>query len=452
MSTSLANLNINQTSANQGTGIDVTSVVDQIIYSEQAPERIWQQQQVSLATQASSLNSLSSGLQALQTQLFSLTDLAGSFSSQMVSSSQPGIVTASVQSGAANGVHSLVVQNLATVSSYYTDPVASSSTTLASGTISVRVGAASHDITIDSSNNTLDKLATYINSQDYGVQASVINDASGARLALVSKTSGAAGDLNVTANSTGLKFHKSAAGVDAQFTVDGVPLTSGTNTVASAIPGVTLNLLSAAPSTPVTLTVAANTAAATQAISNFVSAYNSVMTAVNSQFKADANSSAGPLASNSALRSLQSSLLSDATFSIAGNNGIVNLASLGVDMANDGTLSVDTAKLNDSLTNHFAAVQNFFQSVSSDGFATNVKSNLKSLVDPSSGLMALNLNENTSNQKMLSQMINDFEDRLTLRRQLLTTQYSQVDAMLRAYPLMIQQIQAQINSIQSTSK
>jgi len=452
MSTSLANLNMNQTSATQGTGIDVTSIVDQIIYSEQASERIWQQQQASLATQAASLNFLNSGVQALQTALFSLTDLTGSFSSQTVSSSQPSIVAASVQSGAANGVHSLVVQNLATVSSYYTDPVTSSSTTLDSGTISVGVGTASHDITIDSSNNTLDQLAAYINLQDYGVQASVINDANGARLALVSKTSGAAGDLNVTANSSGLNFHKSAAGVDAQFTVDGVPLTSGTNTVTSAIPNVTLNLLTAAPSTPVTLTIAANTAAVTQAINNFVSAYNSVMTAVNSQFKADANSSAGPLASNSALRSLQSSLLSDATFSIAGNNGIVNLASLGVDMANDGTLSVDTTKLNDALTNHFADVQTFFQSVSADGFATNVKNNLNGLVGPTSGLLALNLNENSSNQKMLTQMINDFEDRLTLRRQLLTTQYSQVDTMLRQYPLMVQQIQAQINSISSLGK
>jgi len=445
-------MNINQTAATQGTGIDVTSIVDQIIYSEQASERIWQQQQASLATQAASLNFLNSGVQALQTALFSLTDLTGSFSSQTVSSSQPSIVAASVQSGAANGVHSLVVQNLATVSSYYTDPVTSSSTTLDSGTISVGVGTASHDITIDSSNNTLDQLAAYINSQDYGVQASVINDVSGARLALVSKTSGAAGDLNVTANSSGLNFHKSAAGVDAQFTVDGVPLTSGTNTVTSAIPNVTLNLLTAAPSTPVTLTIAANTAAVTQAINNFVSAYNSVMTAVNSQFKADANSSAGPLASNSALRSLQSSLLSDATFSIAGNNGIVNLASLGVDMANDGTLSVDTTKLNDALTNHFADVQTFFQSVSADGFATNVKNDLNGLVGPTSGLLALNLNENSSNQKMLTQMINDFEDRLTLRRQLLTTQYSQVDTMLRQYPLMVQQIQAQINSISSLGK
>ena len=445
-------MNINQTAATQGTGIDVTSIVDQIIYSEQASERIWQQQQASLATQAVSLNFLNSGVQALQTALFSLTDLTGSFSSQTVSSSQPSIVAASVQSGAANGVHSLVVQNLATVSSYYTDPVTSSSTTLDSGTISVGVGTASHDITIDSSNNTLDQLAAYINLQDYGVQASVINDANGARLALVSKTSGAAGDLNVTANSSGLNFHKSATGVDAQFTVDGVPLTSGTNTVTSAIPNVTLNLLTAAPSTPVTLTITANTAAVTQAINNFVSAYNSVMTAVNSQFKADANSSAGPLASNSALRSLQTSLLSDATFSIAGNNGIVNLASLGVDMANDGTLSVDTTKLNDALTNHFADVQTFFQSVSADGFATNVKNNLNGLVGPTSGLLALNLNENSSNQKMLTQMINDFEDRLTLRRQLLTTQYSQVDTMLRQYPLMVQQIQAQINSISSLGK
>ena len=51
------------------------------------------------------------------------------------------------------------------------------------------------------------------------------------------------------------------------------------------------------------------------------------------------------LAGDSSLRSLQSSLLADATYSLAGNNGLVNLASLGVNMNDDGTLTVDNTKL-----------------------------------------------------------------------------------------------------------
>jgi flagellar hook-associated protein 2 len=303
---------------------------------------------------------------------------------------------------------------------------------------------------IDNTNNTLDTLASYINSKNYGMQASVIMDAGGARLALVSATSGAAGDLNVTSNTSGLVLHKSADGADAQFSVDGVPLTSGSNTVTGAIAGVTLNLVQQS-NTPIMLTIAADVNRATQAINSFVSSYNSVITSINGQFATDASGQAGTLANNSALRTVQSSLLADVTFAIKDNNGIVNLASMGVDMQNDGTLTVDNAALQDALSHHYADLKTFFSSVSSSGFASNFKSNLRGLIEPSTGLIALNLNENSAVQKMLTDQINDLEDRLANTRQLLTTQYSNVDAMLREYPLIVQQIQTQLG-ILSTGK
>lgn len=445
----MVNLNINQSSANQGSGIDVTSVVDQIIYAEQAPERIWQQQQLVLAQQASALNSLSSGMGALKDKVLALTDLSGVLNAQTAVSSQPGLVSASAQSSAASGVHALVVNHLATVSSYYTDSVASSSTTLAHGTFNLSVGQGSNTITVDGGNDTLDKLAAYINSHDYGVQASVLNDANGARLALVSKTIGATGDLNVADNVTGLVFQKSADGVNASFTLDGIPLGSANNTVSSVLPGVTLNLLAANPASPVTLTIAPDTARVTQAFSDFVSAYNSIIGSINSQFKASDQGSAGPLASNSSLRSLQNSLLSDVSYSVTGNNGLVNLASLGIDMQNDGTLTVDSAKLSSVLSSHFADVQNFFQSVNAGGFGNHFSSDLNAQTSTTTGLLSLNLTENSSNQKILANQISDFEDRLVFRRQFLINQYSQVDTMLRQYPLLLEQITSQLGTTSS---
>lgn len=86
-------INLSQTSATQGAGIDVTSIVDQIIFTEQAPERIWQQQQLALAAQTSSLNSLSSGVNALKAKVLALSDLTGVFSSQLATSSLPGLAT-----------------------------------------------------------------------------------------------------------------------------------------------------------------------------------------------------------------------------------------------------------------------------------------------------------------------------------------------------------------------
>jgi len=443
----MANISLNQTTSTQGTGIDVSSIVDQIIFAEQAPERIWQQQQIALAAQTSSLNSLSTGVNALKDKIQALSDLSGVFAAQVATSSQPDLVTVSAQSNAVAGVHTLIVNHLATVSSYYTDPVISGSTILTHGILTLTVGQGSNVITIDASNDTLDKLSTYISAHNYGVQASVINDADGARLALVSKTSGVPGDLSVTLNNTGLVFQKSADGTNASFSLDGVPLSSTTNTVSSPLPGVTLNLLAANPAKPVTISVGPDTAGITQAINDFVSAYNSAIGSVNSQFKANANSDAGPLASNSALRSLQGSLLSDVTYSITGNNGLVNLASLGIDLRNDGTLSVDNSQLSTVLSNQFADVKNFFQSGVAGGFGSHFGSDLTALTSPASGLLSLNLKENSANQQALTRQINDLEDRLVDRRQFLVNQYSRVDAMLRQYPLILAQITGQLGSL-----
>ena len=438
-------INLSQTSASQGTGIDVTSVVDQLIYTDQAPERIWQQQQRVLASQAIVLNSLNSGMSRLKDAMFALSDITGAFAGMATTSSDPSQVTASASSDATTGVHTVVIDHLASVSSYYTDAVASSSTTLAHSSFDLSVGGSTKTITIDGTNDTLDKLAAYINANDYGAQASVLNDANGARLALVSKTSGAPGDLGISANGSGLVFHKSADGVNASFTIDGVPLSSTTNTATGVIPGVTLNLLQANPGTPVTVSVAHYTAGIKSALNDFVSAYNAVVKSINQQFTTDSSGNAGSLAGNSALRSLQSSLLSDAAYSIQGT-GIVGLASIGINMENDGTLTIDSSKLDDALANHFSDVQAFFQSTVSGSFGANFASDLSSLTSSTSGLLSANINENTQNQRDLTDRIADFEARLVDRRAFLTNQYSQVDAMLRQYPLLLQQITGQLGT------
>jgi flagellar hook-associated protein 2 len=97
--------------------------------------------------------------------------------------------------------------------------------------------------------------------------------------------------------------------------VDGIPFSSSTNTVAGAIPGITLNLLGAYPGVQVQLAVAPDATQVEQAISTFVGAYNTIVGDLNTQFAYNPNTnSQGPLAGDSALRTLQSSLLTDGTY------------------------------------------------------------------------------------------------------------------------------------------
>jgi len=441
----LGSMGVNSNLAGSGNGIDVTSVVNQILDAERAPEKLWQQQQATLSTQSGALNSLNSSLNALKTATQALTNLSGVVSSNVATSSQTGILTASAQNGAVPGNHLITVAQVATTASAYTDGLADGDTTFQGGTITLQIGNSSTDLVVDSSNNTLSKLADTMNAKQIGVTASVINDATGAHLALVSQTLGQPGDLTITGNTTELAFHKSSSGQNASLTIDGVPISSVTNTVAGAIPGVTLNLATGAPATPVQLTVGPDTAAVSGAISNLVSAYNSVISAINGQYSSSAGSS-GPLAANSSLRSLQSNLLSDVTYAMEGNNGYNSLASLGITMANDGTLSVDSTTLNSVLSSHYADFQNFFQGASTS-FGAHLGADLTDLTSPTQGILNVNLTEITNQQKTLSDSIASFEARLADRQQQLIAEYSRIDAMLRNYPIQLQQINAQLNSL-----
>ena len=224
--------------------------------------------------------------------------------------------------------------------------MANSTTPLAAGTFTLQVGSQpAATITIDATNNTLDGLAAAITNANMGVTASVVNDSNGARLAIVSNTSGAASDLTINNVSSGLTFTKGATGTDASLTVDGVPISSAGNTIANTVAGLTLNLVGAAPNTQVQIAVSPDTTKVTQAVTDFVTAYNTIIQDLTSQFTYNTSTnSAGPFAADAGARLVQTELLSAVTFAGTGNS-FNTLAQLGVSMNNDGTLSVDNAKL-----------------------------------------------------------------------------------------------------------
>jgi flagellar hook-associated protein 2 len=156
-------------------------------------------------------------------------------------------------------------------------------------------------ITVGNSSNTLTTLAAAINSADAGANASVITDSSGSRLSLVSATNGAAGQLTVTSNltdsttSSSLGFNQGPTGKDASLTVDGIPLSSASNTVTNAIAGVTFQLLSADTGTQVQVQITNNDADVSTAVGSLVTAYNAVIKDINAQEGNDASGNPEPL-------------------------------------------------------------------------------------------------------------------------------------------------------------
>jgi flagellar hook-associated protein 2 len=425
--------------------IDVQALLTSAIQADEIPLNNLQQQQSTLQTQMSALQSIQSDVQALSTAVSDLTSTGGSVNSFTTTSSNSSIVTGSADPTATAGTHSIVVNSLATTSSYYTDPVASGNS-ITQGSFDIAVGNnQAVTINVTSSNNDLNDLAASINGQNAGVTATVISDANGSRLALVSNTSGSAGNITISNNTTSLNFNQANPGADASLTVDGVPIDSTSNTVSTVIPGVTLNLNGAAKGTTVNLTVSPDANQATTAINSFVSAWNKVIGDLNSQFDVTSTNTGGPLEADNTLRSIQDQLLSAITASVGGNGGIVNLASIGVNMNDDGTLSVDSGTLANALSNNFNAVQSMLQGAG--GVATFLSNTMSQITDPAQGSLTLDMQGLTQSNTDLTNQITAMQSQLTAQEQSLTNQYAQMEVTLQEMPGLQSQIQQQLTSL-----
>ncbi len=444
--------NVNDAFAGKTSGIDVGTVVSELMQLARQPEVQLQNQQATISAQVLALTSINTQLSTLGDSINSLKDILGVFSQKTTGTSDANIVSAAADNTAIAGTHSVVVSRLATTSSSYSGYLASDAS-LAGTEIDIKYGSdpnnpvSTDTITIPTADTTLQQAASYINSGSFGVTASVMTDAQGSRLVFTSKTSG--GNGNLTVSSSGLSF-TSTAGVDAQLTVDGVPVDSASNTVTGAIQGVTLSLGGADANTTVLLSVQPDTTAASQAISAFVTAYNNVVGSINSQYTVDSSGNEGVLAGDSMLRTLQSSLLGLATTSVSGGS-YVNLQSLGIEMQNDGTLQLNTATLSNALSSNFSGVQTFFQSTTSSGWGQTVSTQMQQLTDSTLGPAAVDITGLNQTSQSLTDQINNFEVRMATEQDQLTAQYDTLNTLLEEYPMQMQEVAAQLGSLPTFS-
>lgn len=451
-------VNLNTTGLGLGAGIDVQSTVASLIAAARAPEQALTDEQTLFQSQTSAITNLNTLLTTLQNAANALQDSSGQLTDRVASSSDTTVLTASAAAGAALGNHTVSVSALATISSVFTTPLTDGNTKFSDGVIQLQIGSSATpvSITVSATNNneTLNSLASYINSnsQSLGVTANVITDANGARLSLVSNTSGQPGNLTVLSNTTGLSFNdpttgnpNAVAGTNAALMVDGVSLSSTSNTVTGAINGVTLNLLGKSSSS-ISLSVNPDVNQAAAAVNSFVSAYNAVAQAINSQFTFAAGASAPPLFSDSALQQVQQTLTTDLNHALTGNGGINCLASIGVNVQQDGTLKVNSGTLTSALQSQFGNVQTFFQQqTGQNGFAVQFSQDLNSLTDPTGGPLNIDLKNIQQSLTSVGNDINDFEARLALQQQALTAEFSQVNSTLQTLPLLLAQITGQLS-------
>jgi flagellar hook-associated protein 2 len=443
----MGTVGLNFGAVNSGSGFDVASTVNQILSIEQAIETPWKTQLTNLQAQDTALSTFGTHLATLASSLQTLTDFSGVFASKQGSSSDTNVVALTSASNTATaGSHTILVNHLAQTSSEYSDRITNASDTL-SGSLTIRIGSGpTQTITIDSSNNSLQLLAASINAASIGVTASVVKDTNGSRLSLVSTTSGAAGQitlggtLNDDTTGSAIAFQQGLQGIDASLNVDGLDTTSATNTVAGLIPGVTFQLLSVSANAnqPVQVQITNDNSSIEQAMSSFVSAYNTVISDIKTQEGKDSSGNPEPLYGDPTIALIQSQL-TQGLLSGSASGSIKSLQQLGISVDQFGKLSLDASALDSALNTSFTDVEGFLQN--SDSFGQSFTKTLNGLSSTSTkGVVYLALQQNSAQEAALNTSISDQEARIADDKVRLTNELNRANQILQSIPDQVNQI------------
>lgn len=370
-----------------GSNLDVNGIVSQLMAIERRPLALLDQKEAGFQARLSAYGVLKGALSSFQTAMQALKTLA-KFQSYTATAADPAIFSASADSSAAAGSYAIVVGTLAQAHVVKAGGLASDTAASSTGTIQIRVGnGATTTVTIDATNNTLRGVRDAINAANAGVSATIVNDGSATpyRLVLTAAASGAAQTIQITNNLDAGELkdaidNRTTAqdAQDAALTVNGVAVTSASNTVDGAIPGVSLKLLKIGATT---LTVANDAAGVRSAVQSFVKAYNDINQAIADLTSYDpATSKAGLLLGDFAVTRVQAQIRATLSTALTGLSGnVTRLSQIGVAFQTDGSLALDSAKLTAALDANFGDIGGLFaaQGKSSNALLTFVSSTTK---------------------------------------------------------------------------
>lgn len=369
------------TSAGIGSGLDVASLVTQLVAAERAaPDARIATAQSRAQTSLSAIGAFRSALAAFQDAAKALRD--GGATKLAATSSNLTLLSATAGSTAAAGSYSVEVVQLAKAHKLASGAYASSSTPVGSGKLSISVGGDAFEVTIGTGDTSLSAIRDAINgaSDNTGVRASLLNTTAGVRLTLSSNATGQDGAIEVTATDlAGLPIAPTGSGLDAlnytagnpqlsqvdpaqnaKIRIDNFDFESSTNVFTDAVDGVSFAAVKAEPGTTFNVTVDVDSEAAKTAVQNFVTRYNVLNATISTYTRYDpATQTGGALLGDSTVRGLaqQARAVLSAT---VGSGTYQNLAQVGITGWTDGSYKLDAAKFSEAYKADPAAVSALF--------------------------------------------------------------------------------------------
>ncbi|XMB50473.1 flagellar filament capping protein FliD [Pseudomonas fluorescens] len=439
-----------------GSGYDTQGIVKALVGAEKAPKQsqITKQQTVT-TTQLSAVGSVKSALEAYRAAITKLNS-AASFNGLAATTSDDKTVKATLGDGASSGKYVLKVDNLATsskvTSKAFTGAAAVANPGEENQTLTINQSGKSYNVVI-TGGSTLQQVRESINTQlsTQGISANVLSDANGARLVIGSTNSGVGTDITLSGDSDlAVGYDKGPAAVNAKYSIDGIAMESTSNTVKSAISGVTLELVAPTDKDKTTtINVASNTATLKTSVQSFVTSYNALMTAINAQTKVtatgdQATTTAGALTGDASMRDLVSSLRGELVNG-SGNGSISSLSQMGITTdQKTGLLSLDDKQWDAAVAKNPTDIAKLF--TSSDGLIARMNKATDSYVGTTGTLASRVKDLNTKFTDLTTQQA-DLDRRMEALQLSLSAKYTAMDTLIAKINASSSSIMTTLNSL-----
>lgn len=474
------------TSLGIGSGLDSESIVTQLTALQRQPITALQTKASAIQTKISTYGNIKSAVSSLQTSVQALSN-ASLWSATKASSADSTSVAAATTTGATPGTYNVSVSQLAASQSVVTKTaLASSGATVGAGTLNISLGAwsgnsfaqkagsAAINIQVVAS-DTLADIRDKINSSSAGVSASIINDASGARLVIQSKETGAANGFRIAAadsdgnnvdgaglsalayapdlSTTGTQQTQQAT--NSKAAINGVAVESPTNALNEVVSGLSLNL-NKITTTPVSIAVAQDSESITKAITEFASAYTKLSSMLMENTKYDAGSkTAGTLQGDSTALSILNQFRSLITANSGSSTVFANLSAIGLEVQTGGGLNVNSTKLQAALSSNLGEVKKLFANAdlsddSKDGIATRLNMLTTSMLS-FDGVFATRTQGLQSSVKNNESQQARLNERATQYEKLLRAQYAALDQQMASISSQGNYVTQMINTLNSSS-
>lgn len=438
-----------------GSGLDIPSLVAQLVAAERAPTANRINDVGTTATaKLSALGTIKSSLSSLQSSLTTLSKSASSTSYKATVPEGAGY-TASSTNGAVPGSYQIEVVSLSQAQKL-TSGAFPKDQAIGPGTLTIAWGDTSVEVKTSSS-HTLEDIAKQINTTvgGKGVAASVITADDGQHLVLNAVEAGAEGAITISADTpelSALTWNGSSGGLnqalapaDALVRVDGFERTSSSNSITDLIPGTTLTLTKVTEGTTSTLTISQDNTALKTNLQGFVAVYNATSGILKSSSAYNtATNTASALTGDSMVRGLQQQLRN-----LVSSN-VTELKALGISIATDGTLSLDTGLLDKTLATDPVAVNTIF---GNEGrLTTNLTSILDSQLDSSNGILSQRTDTLNKQIKKLEQELDTLDARMEKVSQRYTAQFTAMDQLVAQMQSTSDYLTQQLASLSNSNK